>query len=119
MQKNDAQINVFIREKTRSLSRGSSPRQAPSFNISTTRLQATEQVPGNEYIKTGGIRIMMEPTLTQNSALYFVQHKVWKPRAPLLGRFGPAASKRSASVPQAELRGNLFRWPRIHWGKNS
>jgi len=63
--------------------------------------------------------MMMEPTLTQNSALYFVQHKVWKPRAPLLGRFGPAARKQSPNVSQAQLRGNLFRWPRIHWGKNS
>src|SRR5467141_422127 len=117
MQKNDAQINIFIREKTRSLSTGSSPRQAPSFNISTTRLQATEQVPGNEYIKTGGIRIMMEPTLTQNSALYFVQHKVSIPRASLFQRFAAAARKRSSNVSQAQLRGNLFRWPRIHWGK--
>jgi len=59
--------------------------------------------------------MMMEPTLTQNSALYFVQHKVSRPRASLFQRFVPAARKQSASVPQAELRRNLFRWPRIHW----
>ena len=68
----------------------------------------------------GGIGIMMmEPTLTQNSALYFVQHKVSRPRASLFQRFGPAARKQSPSVSHAQLRGNLFRWPRIHWGKNS
>jgi len=68
----------------------------------------------------GGIGIMMmEPTLTQNSALYFVQHKVSRPRASLFQRFGAAARKQSPSVSQAQLRGNLFRWPRIHWGKNS
>src|SRR2546427_10269294 len=68
----------------------------------------------------GGIGIMMmEPTLTQNSALYFVQHKVSRPHASLFQRFGAAARKRSPNVSQAQLRGNLFRWPRIHWGKNS
>src|SRR5207237_1821742 len=63
----------------------------------------------------GGIRIMMEPTLTQNSALYFVQHKVSVPRASLLRRFSLATRKQSANASQAQLRGNLFRWPRIHW----
>jgi len=58
---------------------------------------------------------MMEPTLTQNSALYFVHHKVSRPGG-LLRRFALAARKRDPSAPQPELRGNLFRWPRTHWG---
>jgi len=62
---------------------------------------------------------MMEPTLTQNSALYFVQHKVSRPRASLLWRIALAAKKKSPSAPQPELRGNLFRWPRIQWRKRS
>jgi hypothetical protein len=60
---------------------------------------------------------MMEPTLTQNSALYFVQHKVSPPRESLFQRFGLAARKRSPNASQAQLRGKVFRWPRIHWGK--
>jgi hypothetical protein len=58
---------------------------------------------------------MMEPTLTQNSALYFVQHKVSKPRASLFRRFVPATRNGRPDVSQAQLRGNLFVWPRIQW----
>ena len=39
-------------------------------------------------------RINMEPTLTQNCALYFAQHKTSKGRAALFKKFRAAAHKR-------------------------
>jgi len=59
---------------------------------------------------------MMEPTLTQNSALYFVQHKVSKPHLSLFRRFGLAAGKRPNTT-QPQLRHTVFRWPRIRWNQ--
>jgi hypothetical protein len=58
---------------------------------------------------------MMEPTLTQNSALYFVQHKIPAPHASLLQRLRATAKKRVAKDSNSEIRGNVFRWPRIQW----
>jgi hypothetical protein len=58
---------------------------------------------------------MMEPTLTQNSALYFVQHKIRVPHISLLQRLRVAVAKRKDAAEQEELRGNVFRWPRIQW----
>ena len=40
-------------------------------------------------------RINMEPTLTQNCALYYVQHKTSKPRATFFQRSRAAARKRA------------------------
>jgi hypothetical protein len=57
-------------------------------------------------------RAMIEPTLTQSSALFFVQHKVSRPRA-FVFQFGKARLNKR----QAQLRQTLFRWPRIRWGK--
>jgi hypothetical protein len=54
---------------------------------------------------------MIEPTLTQSSALYFVQHKVSR-----RGLFFPFGKERLVKR-QARLRQTLFRWPRIRWGK--
>lgn len=59
---------------------------------------------------------MMEPTVTQNSALYFVQHKIPAHRAGILRRLGLIATSRRQEVPPPEIRGDLFRWPRIQWG---
>jgi hypothetical protein len=59
---------------------------------------------------------MMEPTVTQSSALYFVQHKVAKKRGSFFRRFSLAGGKQWTDAPQAQLRRNLFRWPRTHWG---
>lgn len=58
---------------------------------------------------------MMEPTVTQNNALYFVQHKIPKRRSGMLRRFSFRAWKESRIKAEPEIRGNVFRWPRIQW----
>ena len=58
---------------------------------------------------------MMEPTVTQNSALYIVQHKIPKRRSGTLRRFSFRAWKERRLNAQPEIRGNVFRWPRIQW----
>ena len=59
---------------------------------------------------------MIEPTVTQNNALYFVQHKVPKSRSGVLRRFSLLTSwKQRRKADQPEIRGNIFRWPRIQW----
>jgi hypothetical protein len=57
---------------------------------------------------------MMEPTVTQNSALYFVQHKRSKQRTSLFRRFGAAAKEQRSDLQQQRLRDALFLWPRLH-----
>jgi len=49
---------------------------------------------------------MSEPTITQNSALYFAQHKKSKQRAALFRRFGAVARKQRPAD-------DLFLWPRL------
>jgi hypothetical protein len=58
---------------------------------------------------------MIEPTVTQNNALYFVQHKIPKRRGGVLRRFSIAAWRQRRTDLQPEIRGNVFRWPRIQW----
>jgi hypothetical protein len=58
---------------------------------------------------------MMEPTVTQNNALYFVQHKIPKQRSGVLRKFSLAAWKQRRLTAEPEIRGNVFRWPRIQW----
>ena len=58
---------------------------------------------------------MMEPTVTQNNALYFVQHKIPTRRSGVLGRFSFRAWKERQLKAEPEIRGNVFRWPRIQW----
>ncbi len=58
---------------------------------------------------------MMEPTVTENSALYFAQHKIVKRHSGVLWRLGLMARKRRRPAAQPEIRGNIFRWPRIQW----
>jgi len=55
----------------------------------------------------------MEPTITQNSALYFAQHKRSKQRAALFRRFSAAARKQRPDLRQRPLD-DLFFWPRLH-----
>ena len=43
-------------------------------------------------------RIKMEPTLTQNSALYYAQHKSSKPRASFFQRFRAVARKQGSDT---------------------
>jgi len=58
---------------------------------------------------------MMEPTVTQNNALYFVQHKIPKQRSGVLRRFSLATWKQRRIESTPEIRGKVFRWPRIQW----
>jgi hypothetical protein len=60
-----------------------------------------------------GINVMMESTVTQNSALYFAQHKNWAPRAEFFRRFRFGARKRRLAGKAATM-GELFFWARLH-----
>jgi hypothetical protein len=59
---------------------------------------------------------MIEPTITQNSALYFVQHKSSKQRAALFGKFGGLARKLRSDIGQQRLADELFPWSRLRRG---
>ena len=59
-------------------------------------------------------RINMEPTLTQNCALYYAQHKTSKRRAALFKKFRAAARKQGPDVRQQLTFGDLFIVPRLH-----
>ena len=50
----------------------------------------------------------MEPTLTQNCALYYAQHKTSKRRATLFKRFRAAARKQGPDVRQQLTFADLF-----------
>jgi hypothetical protein len=50
----------------------------------------------------------MEPTITQNSALYLAHHKVSKRRAALFRRLGTAASKQGPDVRRQLTSRDLF-----------
>ena len=59
-------------------------------------------------------RINLEPTLTQNCALYYAQHKTSKARAALFKKFRAAARKRRPDVRRQLTFGELFLAPRLH-----
>jgi len=59
-------------------------------------------------------RINMEPTLTQNCALYYAQHKTSKGRAALFKKFRAAARKQEPDVRQQLTFGDLFVVPLLH-----
>jgi hypothetical protein len=59
-------------------------------------------------------KINMEPTLTQNCALYYAQHKTSKRRATLFKRFRAAARKQGPDVRQQLTFGDLFVVPLLH-----
>jgi hypothetical protein len=56
----------------------------------------------------------MEPTLTQNCALYYAQHKASKSRAALFKKFRAAGRKQGPDVRQQLTFGDLFVVPRLH-----
>ena len=56
----------------------------------------------------------MEPTITQNSALYFARRKVSKRRAALFRRLSTAASKQGPDVRRQLTSGDLFIVKRLH-----
>jgi hypothetical protein len=55
---------------------------------------------------------MMEPTVTQNGALYLAQHKASKQRAALFQRFRFGARKQREAKKQPTIS-ELFLWPRL------
>ena len=59
---------------------------------------------------------MMEPTVTQNGALYYAQHKTSKQRAALFRRFRLGAKNERVATKQPTI-GELFLWPRLQ-GQN-
>jgi hypothetical protein len=56
----------------------------------------------------------MEPTLTQNCALYYAQHKASKSRAALFKKFRAATRKRGPDIRRQLTSGDLFIVPRLH-----
>jgi len=56
----------------------------------------------------------MEPTLTQNCALYYAQHKTSKRRATLFKRFRAATGQQGPDVRQQLTFGDLFVVPLLH-----
>jgi hypothetical protein len=56
----------------------------------------------------------MEPTLTQNCALYYAQHKTSERRAALFKKFRSAARKQGPDVRRRLVSGELFIVPRLH-----
>jgi hypothetical protein len=58
--------------------------------------------------------LLMEPTLTQNCALYFAQHKTSKPRIALFHRFRVAASRRGLATRPQLTNDELFRRLPLH-----
>jgi hypothetical protein len=56
----------------------------------------------------------MEPTVTQNSALYFAQHKLSKRRAALFKKFRAAARKQGPDVRRQLTFGDSFIGRRVH-----
>jgi hypothetical protein len=59
-------------------------------------------------------RINMEPTLTQNCALYFAQHTAPKRRAALFRKFRTAANKQPPSAHQQITRDGFSRRPLLY-----
>jgi hypothetical protein len=56
----------------------------------------------------------VESTITQNSALYFAQHKASKGRAALFRRLRTAASKQRSDVRRQLTFGDLFNAQQLH-----
>ena len=56
----------------------------------------------------------MEPTLTQNCAIYYAQHKCSKARAALFKKFRAVARKQGPDVRRRLTPGDLFIVPRLH-----
>jgi len=56
---------------------------------------------------------MIEPTITQNSALYFAHHRRSKQRAGFFRRFGAAVRKGHPDLRQQRPLDGLFFWTRL------
>jgi hypothetical protein len=60
-------------------------------------------------------RINMEPTLTQNCALYYAQHRTSKRRIALFQRFRAAAREQAPDTRRQLTHDELFRRLPLHW----
>jgi len=57
---------------------------------------------------------MLEPTITQNSALYFAQHRPAKRRFAFLSRLNAAARKDRLVVKRQEAFDKVLFWHLLH-----
>ena len=57
---------------------------------------------------------MIEPTITQNSALYFAQHRMPKRQFIFGARLPAAARKDRIVIKQQRVFENLFLWRLLH-----
>jgi hypothetical protein len=57
---------------------------------------------------------MLEPTITQNTSLYFAQHRPAKRRFAFLSRLNAAARKDRIVVKQQQAFENLLLWRLLH-----
>jgi hypothetical protein len=83
--------------------------------VVTRQAEATKTTLGYVSIATEVQGVMIEPTVTQNGALYVVQHKIPKQRSGVLRRFSFISWRQQRADSKPEIRGNIFRWPRIQW----
>jgi hypothetical protein len=61
---------------------------------------------------------MMEPTITQNGALYLAQHRVPSQDRDILERLSPKARKERKQRKQQEQFAGLFFWTRFYAGRH-
>jgi hypothetical protein len=88
-----------------------------SLDAYITRLDANcsrHQRPHKSAARANKRRINMEPTLTQNCALYYARHKTSKGRAALFKKFRTAVGKRGPDVRRQLTSGDLFIGQRLH-----
>lgn len=88
-----------------------------SLDAYITRLDTNysrHQRPRQSAARANKRRINMEPTLTQNCALYYARHKTSKGRAALFKKFRAAVGKRGPDVRRQLTSGDLFIGQRLH-----
>jgi hypothetical protein len=88
-----------------------------SLDAYITRLDTNcsrHQRPRQTAARENKRRINMEPTLTQNCALYYARHKTSKGRAALFKKFRAAVGKRGPDVRRQLTSGDLLIGQRIH-----
>lgn len=88
-----------------------------SLDAYITRLDTNcsrHQRPRQSAARANKRRINMEPTLTQNCALYYARHKTSKGRAALFKKFRATVGKRGPDVRRQLTSGDLFIGQRLH-----
>jgi hypothetical protein len=88
-----------------------------SLDAYITRLDTNcsrHQRPRQSAARPNKRRINMEPTLTQNCALYYARHKTSKGRAALFKKFRAVVGKRWPDLRRQLASGDLFIGQRLH-----